>query len=186
MPEENQRIRLTKQLLRQALLDLAEEKPVSEIGVTELCRRAGINRTTFYNHYGNPVDVLSDIEQEAYGKISRQLNELADKGELSLAKRVETICTYLRAHERTAKVLFARSESPSEFAMSLFELPLGWERQRRRLHERLDAETRSLMITYLTHGTYSLVRKWLLEDMEKTPEQMGKLAEDVALNGWAR
>ena len=49
--KENQRITLTKKLLQEGLLRLLETKRLDKISVTELCREAGINRATFYNHY---------------------------------------------------------------------------------------------------------------------------------------
>ena len=48
---ENQRIKLTKRLLKESLLKLLTEKNIKKISVSELCQTAGINRSTFYNHY---------------------------------------------------------------------------------------------------------------------------------------
>jgi len=51
---ENQRVQLTKRLLKEALMKLLEEKPLEQINVSELCRVADINRATFYKHYAIP------------------------------------------------------------------------------------------------------------------------------------
>ncbi len=59
---ENQRIRLSKQLLRNALISLLEEKSINKISVREICETAEINRTTFYKYYGSQYDLLEDIE----------------------------------------------------------------------------------------------------------------------------
>ena len=48
--ENDRRTRLTKALIRQAFTSLLEEKPIQRIAVTELCQRAGINRSTFFRH----------------------------------------------------------------------------------------------------------------------------------------
>ena len=48
-----------------------------------------------------------------------------------------------------------------------------------------DTETLALLKTFLAHGIYALVRKWVLEDVPKTPQEIGQLAERVALRGWA-
>ena len=45
---ENQRIRLTKTLLKNALLVLLGKKPIERIAVSEICAKAQVNRTTFY------------------------------------------------------------------------------------------------------------------------------------------
>ncbi|MCC8090140.1 MAG: TetR/AcrR family transcriptional regulator, partial [Oscillospiraceae bacterium] len=61
--KENQRVMLTKRLLKDALIRLLNGKSIDEISVTELCRESGINRSTFYHHYGSPYDVLAEREQ---------------------------------------------------------------------------------------------------------------------------
>ena len=71
--KENQRITLTKKLLQEGLLRLLETKRLDKISVTELCREAGINRATFYNHYDSPQGLLTELEQ----KMKRQSLRLA-------------------------------------------------------------------------------------------------------------
>ena len=61
--KENQRITLTKRLLQEALLLMLRDESINKISVRDLCEKAGINRTTFYNHYSCPADVLNDISQ---------------------------------------------------------------------------------------------------------------------------
>ena len=43
-----------------ALLSLLEKKPFEYITVSELCKAAGVNRSTFYLHYENTSDVLKE------------------------------------------------------------------------------------------------------------------------------
>jgi len=50
---ENQRIRLSKAMLKNGLLKLLKEKSLNEITICELCAVSGINRTTFYKYYGS-------------------------------------------------------------------------------------------------------------------------------------
>ena len=96
MKQENQRIRLTKRLLQEALLELLENKDLNAIEVSELCRTAGINRTTFYNHYNNVGDLFEELESEFIGGIRKSMpKECA----LTLAGRVEKAAEYLLCNE---------------------------------------------------------------------------------------
>lgn len=45
---ENQRVRHTKEMLMDALTEMLLEMPIQDVSIVELCRRAGINRATFY------------------------------------------------------------------------------------------------------------------------------------------
>ena len=58
------RVVKTRQLIREALLDLMSERVLSKITISELCVRAGINRKTFYRHYRTVGDVITEIEND--------------------------------------------------------------------------------------------------------------------------
>ena len=60
----NQRVMLSKRLLKESLIRQLKEESIYKISVRELCEQAGINRTTFYKYYGSPFDLLKDIEDD--------------------------------------------------------------------------------------------------------------------------
>lgn len=47
----------------QAFIALLAEKPFEYITVSELCAKAGVNRSTFYLHYENTCDLLKETVQ---------------------------------------------------------------------------------------------------------------------------
>lgn len=59
----------TRAKLRAALLEECAERPLDEVGVAALVRRAGIGRATFYLHYTDlqalAVDACADVVREA-------------------------------------------------------------------------------------------------------------------------
>ena len=46
-----------------ALLSLLERKPFEYINISEICEKAGVNRSTFYLHYENTCDLLKEATQ---------------------------------------------------------------------------------------------------------------------------
>ncbi|GAB3245508.1 TetR/AcrR family transcriptional regulator [Kineosporia babensis] len=52
------RQRRSRERLHQAVLRLAEERPVTQVSVSELAREAGVHRSTFYEHANSPDDLL--------------------------------------------------------------------------------------------------------------------------------
>ena len=58
MKKADKRSRKTVKAIQDALLQMLSEKNLSDIKIIELCRRADINRTTFYLHFGNTDVVL--------------------------------------------------------------------------------------------------------------------------------
>lgn len=60
-----------------ALVELLKEKDFAEISVSEICQKAEVNRSTFYSHYVNTVDLL----HETWNSIMEQsLKDIAHKG----------------------------------------------------------------------------------------------------------
>lgn len=56
----DRRIARTRQSLQQALLELARERPLDEITVTDIADRANVNRSSFYLHYRDKETLLAD------------------------------------------------------------------------------------------------------------------------------
>lgn len=52
------RQRKTRRLLVQALCQLLEERPFSELSVVDICDRAMVHRTTFYAHFNDKQELL--------------------------------------------------------------------------------------------------------------------------------
>lgn len=61
-PAEDRRIARTRKALRQALIELTEERGFDGFTVNDLCERADINRGTFYNHFHDKDALLASLE----------------------------------------------------------------------------------------------------------------------------
>ncbi len=66
------RVRRTRKLLQQALIELAAEKGFADITVGDITERAMVNRSTFYRHYLDKYDLLEKFMDEAYELVSAQ------------------------------------------------------------------------------------------------------------------
>ena len=53
-----------------ALLSLLEQKPFEYITISEICKRAEVNRSTFYLHYENTGDLLKETTTYVLDKFS--------------------------------------------------------------------------------------------------------------------
>ncbi len=172
--KENQRIALTRRLLRDALLELLREMPLEKISVCALCRKAGINRTTFYHHYQTPNDVLAAMESEIIREL-QQLNTPTVTPQDTQRTMVE-ICTYLQEHADMLRILF-RCNVDAHLATVISGLNQSlWKIRDTLPHSRSwDDDTLQLAATFLGSGGYYLIRQWLLEEIDKTPEEVASL-----------
>lgn len=64
----------SKKLITDALVELLDEKPVDKITVTDIVKKADINRGTFYAHYDNVSDVVNTMFQNAFEVIKESVD----------------------------------------------------------------------------------------------------------------
>lgn len=172
---------LTKRLVREALLELLQTKDIKDVSVSELCARADINRTTFYNHYAGTHEVLAEIEDGFMGQLLDA--GAGPRGEDGLEKYIEAICAKLQQNREVALLLLANGADP-RFPARFLEAQ-GCEailRDAGGLHPRTRAEA-DLLARYLCAGACSLVCSWLEAGCVQTPRQVAEILASVIQNG---
>lgn len=67
------RIERTRRSLQLALLELAQQHPLDDITIASIVARAGVNRSSFYQHYSDKETLLADaldvVESEAGARV---------------------------------------------------------------------------------------------------------------------
>ena len=105
--EEDLRVRRTKKLLIEALMDLMQERAFEKISVNDLCERAMVHRATFYNHFGDKNDLfnyaLDEIEEE-------MLLSTIEKGNFSTSKEmylsiITRVFDFIEANRKRFKLI---------------------------------------------------------------------------------
>ena len=178
----NQRVVLTKRLVQEGLLRLLVKEPVETINVSELCREAGINRATFYKHYYSPHDVLSEIESNVAMELEKAQYEIVPKEEATTVSKIEGICTYLKKNANTVKILI-KSKMDKDISKVFENVP----KEALNLIEkntRFDEKNKQLVSCFLGFGLYSLIVKWITEDIPLTPREVANLLDDLSRHGW--
>ncbi len=172
--KDDQRVSLTKRLLREGLLRLLSKKDLGKISVTELCSESGINRATFYRHYQQPRDILTEIRRGLCLDV-RALTEMADPKD-GPKKWMENICRYFYEQSELVNILFKyRTDEELESLMNdLFESQLPELRANSALDE-LDDDSLKLGACYYAGGIYCILRLWLSQPIDKSPEEIAGL-----------
>lgn len=173
---ENQRIRLSKSLLKSALMRLLRQKPIEKVTIYELCAEAQINRTTFYKYYGSQYDLLTDIEEEYFCKLEQILSETESSGEDSLFRMLVA----LLANEEDFKILI-NALPDKDFSDKLFNLPTIKMQLNRTIPDTFSQDERELLRLFFYQGGYALIRDWLNRDVRESPKKMARFLNGVIL-----
>lgn len=70
----------TRASLQDALLALARERSLDELTVGDIVQRAGVNRSSFYQHYGDKETLLADALEQALDEVAEPLRSAPRDG----------------------------------------------------------------------------------------------------------
>lgn len=179
----NQRRTLTKRLLKESLIELLKEKDIRKINITELCRAAGVNRTTFYCHYSNQYDVLKDMENTMLRELQAIIDRYRSDDRAKLPEMMEAICDFLKENPEISKAVLENNGIESEFASALFRTPAARRFAAAHLPAHYDETDRELLMLCFSKGGYSLIRQWLVYDLPKSSKEIAGLICEITTKG---
>jgi AcrR family transcriptional regulator len=106
---KNVRLRRTQKLLREALVELIDERGFDAITIGELTDRAMVSRAAFYRNYQDKYDLVEQIFEEA---ISALLAAVGDLGREHPAEIWVAFFEHIAEYERLYRALLGRKGSP--------------------------------------------------------------------------
>ena len=175
--KENQRIALTRRLLQEGLLRLLATEKLEDISVTALCKEAGINRATFYNHYNSPAALLEEMEHALVIKL-QEINSNTETLE-DMLNQTEESCVMLRENAALLQVL-VRYHADRDLERIVQDIAKHYNERRLGASRKImDPDTIHLVSTYLYSGCYHLIREWLVCDIDKTPREIAELLVSI-------
>jgi AcrR family transcriptional regulator len=163
----------SRRLLIDALLALLVERPLEELTVAELCRRAGVNRATFYGHWADQRALASEAFTELIDRLAEVTqDELGELDDPSAAGRYHDSLRgqlrYVAEHRTTFRALFG-SDADAGFRRALTDALEG----RAVLAVRMwvergvaPADTPPEFAVYLAGGLVAVLGRWAASDDE--------------------
>ncbi|MDO4285352.1 MAG: TetR-like C-terminal domain-containing protein [Eubacteriales bacterium] len=168
---ENRRVRLTKQLIRDSLLELLQEKELHRICVRELCEKADINRSTFYQYYDSTYALLADMEEELLAEVSRSLSSMTQQS--SDYDKLVHLLDFIVSHMTLCRLLIHSNVDP-EFSERLLGLPAILGKLRSDFTGNDPSEDVYLQ-RFALHGSYEAIAYWLQSGCLESPEKIADI-----------
>lgn len=180
---EDLRVRRTRKLLRQALIELTIEKGFAAVTVQDIAERAMVNRATFYRHYLDKYDLLDQYTNEIYDGTApeeplpaAQANGAARERPDGPPMGLVRLLAYMRANAEFYRVMLSEKGDPA-FA--------------RRVREHIEARLRALLpeettrpsdggppldlcLSYVSHACVGALVWWLEQPSPCAPEDMAR------------
>ncbi|WP_169082423.1 TetR/AcrR family transcriptional regulator [Paenibacillus sp. PL91] len=180
-PRTDPRILRTRQLLRDAFIELLQEMDIEKISVNRLAERATINRVTFYLHYRDIPDMLEKMADDMNEDIQQVMDNTQPNpntaGEEDWPMLVNLL-EHISQHAKFYKVILATNRT-TIFSNRLLKLlaELVTERiEKRESDSFLSSENiqKDIAIWYGSSALIGTIIAWLRQDMPYTPLYLAK------------
>jgi AcrR family transcriptional regulator len=179
------RVRRTRKLLRDALIELIPEKGYNDITVKDITERATLNRATFYLHYHDKDELLEKGFDEIWNELtSKNPLPVEEDGALALNGTRITVMTdfeHLEKYDEFYRVMLGK-KGAAEFTHRLVEHV--YETTASRL-EGIRGDLPSgpvpidLVLKFIASAYVGIIQWWLENDKPYSPEEMASFFIDL-------
>lgn len=160
--KNNQRTRLSKILLKNALMDLLGEKgSVTKISVRELCERADLNRSTFYAHYSEPKELLEEVENELLEATQDHLKKIGAENDLGAHRYILSFLMYIKDNDKPFRTLLVDSADPAFRSKFMQQSIIQFIEN---LDMVLPKELEQYIYSYILNGSTGVIIQWIRSD----------------------
>lgn len=170
----------TATIIDEAFLEILETKDITFITVTELCKKAGVNRSTFYLHYENLSDVLSECVENMmtrlrayYPDITWESLKAEGQDRLVTDELILPYLRFLKDHQRLFQSVIRNSSKLSlpEYYTKLFKDIFSPAMDNFQIQD----WKRKYVSAFHIEGMVAIVKEWIEGGCEESPEEMSSL-----------
>lgn len=186
-PEKATRTTQTRKRIKDALTQLMREKGFDALTVSDVTRRAGINRGTFYLHFMDKYDMLEQLENEVIADLERILLRRSGQAcgsalELFSFPTLTEALAYVMGDFDFVQAISGRGGDP-EFSAKLKHLVEDvFDQSMRRSGSRMvmpasfsEEYARELAVSHVL----TILDLWLTRGGKETPEQVARMICDA-------
>ncbi|QLG12892.1 TetR/AcrR family transcriptional regulator (plasmid) [Deinococcus sp. D7000] len=175
-PLTDLRIRRTRRLLTQALIDLTAERPLETITVRHLTERAEVGYATFFRHYASIEDLLraavGDLRAELFALLPPLTGDAPQQAGALVFEHVRDHPGLYRLLLSPARSLELRDQIVEMGVRGLFQT----------YQARQDAQVPAdVAANHFIQSFLNLIEWWLRHDMPHDPERMGEIYRELIL-----
>lgn len=181
MPEgrkENKNALRSKRMIREAFLQLIQEKELSKVTVTDIINKADINRSTFYAHYPDIYGVIESFEDDVIEKMLTILSEFKYRNffqnPLPLLLRINR---YLEEDMDLYRILITQTGSSSVFR-KMSRAFIDYMEKDSDVPEKIKGSAAfEIRIRFFASGILGLYENWFLGNI---PGELNDISLEVA------
>ena len=185
MNESDERYSTAEDAIYDAFFMLLKEKELEKITVSDVVKKAGIVRSTFYNHYENVPALMEAAEDRTINDIFGMMESFRPKDDRDICRSFFlAICNYTKKNPFVANLLKTpRGDAFFEKAITMFHKYVT-ELTSASSKPGGSKETFAYLIAEMIGTTLGVLHKWISEDFAESPDMLADILTDVFITGF--
>ena len=181
---QDERYHVADEAIYDAFFLILKEKDMDKITVSDIIKRAGIVRATFYNHYENIPALVTAIEDKTIEDIFSLMETFHPKNDRDMCKSYfMTICDYTMNNPFLANLLISpRGSTFFEKTMTMFHKYVSTIMQNTN-PSRHTKEEFSYMIACTIGSTLGVLHKWAKDNFQTPAEVVADILTQAFITG---
>lgn len=162
--KNNKRRRESIAKIEHVFVELLQTKQLNQITVSDICKKAGLNRTTFYANYIDIYDLADKIKEHLESEFKslyqdEHINKFNSNDYLKLFRHIKNnqlfYKTYFKlGYDNNYKILLYDTKQAEKY---------------------FDNKHIEYHMEFFKHGLTAVVKKWLENDCAETPEEIAEI-----------
>lgn len=174
----DRRVRRTKKLLLQGLMQLMKQKKVKNITVRELSDLVDINRGTFYLYYRDINDMVESVETELLEKFYNIIEEhIGDRDNKELLPFLNTLFSFIEENREMCTLLLSENGDKAFLQRLNDSLRDKYRKQAYESKSDMDETEFDYLYGFIVFGIIGLIHCWLERNCAESVESMAALAD---------
>lgn len=182
----DKKIAPSRELIKNALLELMKDRELCNITVSELLTRAGVSRGTFYTHFNGIASVRDELIEDMFAILDSLMadifpNDLIKNSYASLRKLADMLYNGKLPSEKLS-VMLSVSELCEQLSLWLTKYLLDDKSFVAGFDDEMHAE---IFARYISGGIVHTFIMWIDQDMPCTPERLAADLGRLITSGYA-
>lgn len=157
----NRRRRESVERIEKVFIDMLQTKELNEISVSDICKQAGLNRTTFYANYTDIYGLADSIRDKLENEVSEVYQEEINTGFNS--NDYLKLFKHIKANQLFYKTYFKLGYD-NNYRIITYDVNLAQEHFQNRFIE--------YHMEFFKAGITKIIKMWIENGCQESPEDM--------------
>lgn len=164
--KNNRRRRESIEKLEQAFVALIQTKELNEITVSEICKRCGLNRSTFYANFADIYDLADNVRDHLEEEVKRLYE--TDRTQQCNSNDYLRLFRHMQENQLFYRTYFKLGYD-NQFKLECYD----YDTQQAQRH--FDGRHIEYHTEFFRNGFNAVVKMWLKGGCKETPEEMERI-----------